>query len=220
MAIENTQKRIPKNDIKFSITLSEEQKQAKEQILQHPFSFIIGKPGSGKTLLSCQIALDQLFKREVNKIIITRPTVATEDNGFLPGTEAEKMEPWLVPIRDNMRKVYNKPEALTNLETKGSIELVSLTHFRGRTFDNCVCIVDEFQNLTKQQLSMVVSRLGKGSIMMLCGDASQCDLKFKNDSAIHEMPKLRGSKYVYEVKLKDNHRHEALDEVLSLLNTL
>jgi phosphate starvation-inducible PhoH-like protein len=220
MAIENTQKRIPKNDIKFSITLSDEQKRAKDQVLQHPFSFIIGKPGSGKTLLACQIALDQLFKRNANKIIITRPTVATEDNGFLPGSEAEKMEPWLVPIRDNMRKVYNKPETLSNLETKGSIELVSLTHFRGRTFDNCVCIVDEFQNLTKQQLSMVISRLGKGSIMMLCGDASQCDLKFKNDSAIHEMPKLRGSKYVYEVKLKDNHRHEALDEVLNLLNTL
>jgi phosphate starvation-inducible PhoH-like protein len=220
MAIDNTQKRIPKNDIKFSITLSDEQKRAKDQVLQHPFSFIIGKPGSGKTLLACQIALDQLFKRNANKIIITRPTVATEDNGFLPGSEAEKMEPWLVPIRDNMRKVYNKPETLSNLETKGSIELVSLTHFRGRTFDNCVCIVDEFQNLTKQQLSMVISRLGKGSIMMLCGDASQCDLKFKNDSAIHEMPKLRGSKYVYEVKLKDNHRHEALDEVLNLLNIL
>jgi phosphate starvation-inducible protein PhoH and related proteins len=220
MPIENTQKRVPKNDVKFSITLSEEQKQAKAQILEHPFNFVLGKAGSGKTLLACQIALDQLFKRQINKIVITRPTVATEDNGFLPGSEAEKMEPWLVPIRSNMRKVYNKPEALTNLENKESIELVSLTHFRGRTFDECVCIVDEFQNLTKQQLSMVIGRLGKGSIMIFCGDLVQCDLKFKNDSAIHEVPKLRGSKYVYEVKLKDNHRHEALDEVLNLLNNI
>ena len=220
MPTENTQKRVPKNDVKFSITLSEEQKQAKAQILEHPFNFVLGKAGSGKTLLACQIALDQLFKRQINKIVITRPTVATEDNGFLPGSEAEKMEPWLVPIRSNMRKVYNKPEVLTNLENKESIELVSLTHFRGRTFDDCVCIVDEFQNLTKQQLAMVVGRLGKGSTMILCGDTMQCDLKSKNDSAIHEVPKLRGSKYVYEIKLMDNHRHEELDEVLNLLNNI
>lgn len=179
-------------------------------------SFIV----THNTLLACQIALDQFFKRQTNKIVITRPTVATEDNGFLPGSEAEKMEPWLVPIRSNMRKVYNKPDILTKMETEESIELVSLTHFRGRTFDNCVCIVDEFQNLTKQQLAMVIGRLGKGSTMIFCGDIVQCDLKFKNDSAIHEVPKLRGSKYVYEVKLKDNHRHEALDEVLNLLNNI
>jgi phosphate starvation-inducible protein PhoH len=171
------------------------------------------------TALAVQIALDKFFKREVNKIIITRPTVATEDNGFLPGTESEKMEPWLVPIYSNMKTVYNKPEVITNMVKKEEIELVSLTHFRGRTFSNAVCIIDEFQNLTKQQLSMALSRLGKGSIMILCGDSSQCDLKFKNDSAIHEVAKLRGCKYVYEVKLKDNHRHEALEEVLRLLET-
>ena len=112
MTKENITKRQPKGSIKFSITLSEEQKSAKEQILIHPFSFIHGNAGSGKTLLAVQIALDQLFKRQYNKIIITRPTVATEDNGFLPGSEQEKMEPWLVPIKSNMRKVYNKPELL------------------------------------------------------------------------------------------------------------
>ena len=220
MPTENTQKRVPKNNVRFSITLSEEQKLSKASILTHPFNFVLGKAGSGKTLLACQIALDQFFKRQVNKIVITRPTVATEDNGFLPGSEAEKMEPWLVPIRSNMRKVYNKPDLLSKMESDETIELVSLTHFRGRTFDNCVCIVDEFQNLTKQQLAMVIGRLGKGSTMIFCGDIVQCDLKSKNDSAIHEVPKLRGSDYVYEIKLTDNHRHEALDEVLNLLNTI
>jgi phosphate starvation-inducible protein PhoH len=85
MSTENTQKRVPKNNVKFSITLSEEQKLSKASILTHPFNFVLGKAGSGKTLLACQIALDQFFKRQVNKIVITRPTVATEDNGFLPG---------------------------------------------------------------------------------------------------------------------------------------
>jgi len=86
---ENKSKRQPKGNIKFNITLSEEQKRAKENILKHAYSFIVGKAGSGKTLLAVQVALDMFFKRQYNKIIITRPTIATEDNGFLPGDEKE-----------------------------------------------------------------------------------------------------------------------------------
>ncbi len=218
MATSNKEKTPPKNDIKYSITLSEEQKQAKAKIIETPFNFLLGQAGSGKTLLAVQIALDMFFKRKVNKIIITRPTVSNEDNGFLPGSLAEKMDPWLVPIRSNMRKVYNKPEILDKMEKEENIELVSLSHFRGRTFDNAICIVDEFQNLTKQQLQMVLSRLGKDSIMILTGDKHQVDLKFKNDSAIHEVPKIKESQFVNEIILKDNHRHEALTEILRLLN--
>jgi phosphate starvation-inducible PhoH-like protein len=128
------------------------------------------------------------------------------------------MDPWLVPLRSNMRKVYNKPELLDKLEKEENIELVSLAHFRGRTFDNAVCIVDEFQNLTKQQLQMVLTRLGKDSLMILTGDRYQIDLKFNNDSAVHEVPKLKPSKWVNEIILTDNHRHEALEEILNLLN--
>ncbi len=214
---ENTAKRVPKGAIKFSLTLSDEQKLAKTSILKHPFNFILGKAGSGKTLLAVQVALDSFFKRRVNKIVITRPTISNEDNGFLPGSLDEKMEPWLVPIRSNMRKVYNKPAILEKMEKDENIELVSLSHFRGRTFDNSIVIVDEFQNLTKQQLAMVLGRLGKGSTMMLCGDPQQIDLKFSNDSAVHEVHKLKDSTYVYSINLKDNHRHESLDEVLRLL---
>lgn len=204
-------------DKKFSLTLSEEQKQAKAQILLHPFNFVTGKAGSGKTLLAVQIALDMFFKKQCEKIVITRPTVSNEDNGFLPGSLEEKMEPWLVPIRSNMRKVYNKPDHLEKMEKDETIELVSLTHFRGRTFERSIVIVDEFQNLTKQQLGMVLGRLGKHSTMILCGDGQQIDLKFNNDSAIHEVPKLKGSQYVYSIALRDNHRHDSIDEVLSLL---
>ena len=214
---ENKTKTPPKGNVRFSISLSEEQKQSKSEILQHPFNFIVGKAGSGKTLLACQIALDMFFKRQINKIVITRPTVSNEDNGFLPGSLDEKMEPWLVPIRSNMRKVYNKPDILAKMESEEKIELVSLSHFRGRTFDDSIIIVDEFQNLTKQQLLMVLGRVGKGSTMILCGDKQQIDLKFGNDSAIHEVPKLKGSKWVYDVVLKDNHRHESLDEIFRLL---
>jgi len=214
---ENVERKPPKGNIKFTISLSDEQKTSKGEILNHPFNFIIGQAGSGKTLLACQVGLDMFFKRQVNKIVITRPTVSNEDNGFLPGSLDEKMEPWLVPIKSNMRKVYNKPAILDKMMVDEQIELVSLTHFRGRTFDNSIVIVDEFQNLTKQQLLMVLGRVGKGSTMILCGDPQQIDLKFRNDSAIHEVPKLKGSKWVYDVVLKDNHRHESLNDILRLL---
>ena len=217
MATQNKEKQAPEGKVKFEITLSDEQKEAKSKILGHPYNFVLGKAGSGKTLLAVQIGLDMFFQRKINQIIITRPTVSNEDNGYLPGSLNEKMEPWLVPIRSNMRKVYNKPAILEKMENDENIELVSLSHFRGRTFENAIVIVDEFQNLTKQQLSMVLGRLGKGSTMILCGDPQQIDLKFPNDSAINEVAKVKASKYVFSVNLLDNHRHASLDEILRLL---
>ena len=218
MAKQNTTKKPPKGSVRFSLSLSEEQKAAKQAILHHPYNFIVGKAGSGKTLLACQIALDLFFKREINKIIITRPTVSTEDNGFLPGSEREKMEPWLVPIRSNMRKVYNKPLILEKMEKEESIELVSLAHFRGRTFENSLVIVDEFQNLTRSQFRMALGRLGKNSTMIFCGDNQQIDLRDKQHSAYHDMAKLANSEYVFKTVLTDSHRHAAIDNLLELLN--
>ena len=218
MAKQNTAKKPPKGSIRFSLSLSPEQKSAKQAILHHPYNFIVGKAGSGKTLLACQIALDMFFKRQINKIIITRPTVSTEDNGFLPGSEKEKMEPWIVPIKSNMRKIYNKPLILEKMETEEKIELVSLAHFRGRTFEKSIIIVDEFQNLTRSQFRMALGRLGKNSTMIFCGDNQQIDLKDKNYSAIVDLPKIDNSQYVYKRVLQDNHRHIAIDEVFELLN--
>ena len=120
---ENISKNPPKGKIKFDIVLSDEQKSTKTAVLYHPYNFIMGKAGSGKTLLAVQIALDMFFTRKINQIVITRPTVSNEDNGYLPGSLDEKMEPWLVPIRSNMRKVYNKPDILAKMEKEEKIEL-------------------------------------------------------------------------------------------------
>ena len=218
MATPNSKKTPPKGAIKFSISLTEEQKLAKARILKAPVNFLIGQAGTGKTLLAVQIALDMFFKREIDHIIITRPTISSEDNGFLPGSLQEKMDPWLVPIRSNMRKVYNKPDILDKMESNLEIELVSLSHFRGRTFDNAVCIIDEFQNLTKPQLQMCLGRLGKNSKMIFTGDRQQIDLKGKEWSAIHDVAKVEQSKFVNKIILRENHRHEALDEIFRMLN--
>lgn len=203
--------------IKYDIQLNDEQKSAKEQILQHPFNFLIGNAGSGKTITSTAIALDQLFKKYISKIVITRPTVSTEDIGFLPGSIDEKMDPWLVPIRENFRKVYNKKDKLEQLERDDIIEIVPLTYFRGRTFENAICIVDEFQNLTHSQLKMCIGRLGQGSIMIFCGDEQQIDLKNKDESAIYDIKKIQNCEFVYVHELTHNHRHNAVFKVLELL---
>ena len=117
----------------------------------------------------------------------------------------------------NMRKVYNKPEKIKTMVDSEEIELVSLTHFRGRTFDDAVVIVDGFQNLTKAQLRMALGRLGKNSVMIFCGDNQQVDLKDSFNSAIDDIAKMEQSNYVYKVVLEDNHRHKAIDDVLKLL---
>ena len=217
MPSSNKAKTPPKNNIRFDIQLSDEQKIAKENMLKYAFSYLVGPAGSGKTLVAVQTALDMYFKRQYDKIIITRPTVATEDNGFLPGTEDEKMEPWLVPIISNMKKVYNKDGKIQKMMDSGEIELVSLAHFRGRTFDNAFVILDECQNLTRSQHRMALGRLGKNSTMIFCGDKLQIDLKNPNDSAIHDLDTLVQSEFVYRIVLQDNHRHPAVDSVLKLL---
>jgi phosphate starvation-inducible PhoH-like protein len=98
------------------------------------------------------------------------------------------------------------------------IEIVPLTFFRGRSFTNAICIIDEAQNLTYNQLKMAIGRLGKDSIMFFCGDYDQIDLKHKETSAIHCLELLKDSDDVQIIELIENHRHPAIGRVLGLLN--
>jgi len=214
--MDNSTKRKPKGDVKFNIVLNEEQKLAKELIIQKPINFLMGRAGSGKTALATQIALDLFFTRQVEKIVITRPTVSSEENGFLPGTIQEKMDPWLVPIRDNMNKAYNA-EKVKQLEADKKIELCALTHFRGRTFERSVIIVDEFENLTETQLIMCLGRLGKESKMIFCGDLDQIDLSTRFKSVGTILSILKKSDHITFIELKENHRHEVLSDVFKLI---
>ena len=115
------EKRKPKNPIKFKIELNQEQKEAKAKILQNTVTLLAGAAGSGKTMLACQIALEKLFMKECDKIIITRPTVSKEEIGFLPGDLREKMDPWVQPIYQNMYSLYDKMK-IEQLIQSGQIE--------------------------------------------------------------------------------------------------
>ena len=211
-----TQKRKPKNPIKFKITLNEEQKEAKNLILETPVSVLKGAAGSGKTLLAVQIALDMLFNREIERIVITRPTVAKEDIGFLPGDLREKMDPWLAPIYANLEMIYDK-DKVEKLLNEGIIEILPFPFMRGRTLVNSCVIVDEAQNVTMNQMEMVLGRLGVGSKLMICGDTSQIDLKNKKESGLDFLNTIAARvDGVKVITLKKNHRHPIVPDILDV----
>jgi phosphate starvation-inducible PhoH-like protein len=209
-------KRKPKNPIKFKISLNEEQKEAKAKILENTVTLLAGSAGSGKTFLACQIALEKLFMRECEKIIITRPTVSKEEIGFLPGDLREKMDPWVQPIYQNMYALYDKVK-IEKLIEEDKIEIVPVSFMRGRTFLDSVVIVDEAQNVTHEQMEMIVTRLGIRSKMIVCGDDHQVDLKSKRESGFRFLySAARKVKNMCAISLKTNHRDPIVEDLIGL----
>jgi phosphate starvation-inducible PhoH-like protein len=209
-------KRKPKNPITFKVQLNDEQKDAKQVILDNPITVLTGAAGSGKTLLACQVALDQLFTREVEKIIITRPLVTQESMGFLPGDIAEKMDPWLQPIYQNFYALYGK-EKVDKEMAEGNIQILPMGYIRGITFVNTLVVADEVQNLNHSQMESLLGRLGKGSKMVLCGDVSQIDLRDKKQSGLAFLRRVEEEVKGFKiVTLKKNHRHEIVQPILEV----
>ena len=138
--------------------------------------FGVGPAGSGKTYLAVAKAVQALQRREVNRIILTRPAVEAGENlGFLPGTLSEKIDPYLRPLHDAMRDMVD-PETIPRLIESGIIEVAPLAYMRGRTLNNAFVILDEAQNTTPAQMKMFLTRLGFGSTMVVTGDLTQVDL--------------------------------------------
>jgi phosphate starvation-inducible protein PhoH and related proteins len=213
------QKRRPKRPINFNVQLNDEQKKAKALILDNPITVLKGMAGSGKTLVATQVALDLLFTREIDKIIITRPTVSKEDIGFLPGDIREKMDPWLAPIYHNLYMLYSKEKVDKEVE-EGRIEIVPFAFMRGRTFVNSFVIVDEAQNVTHSQMETVIGRLGKGSKMVICGDLAQIDLKDKRETGFAFLSRLEEAVPGFVThSLAQNHRHEIVSPILQVYKT-
>ena len=212
-------KRRPKGPIKFNVTLNDEQKEAKASILNSPITVLKGMAGSGKTLVATQVGLDLLFRKEVEKIIITRPTVSKEDIGFLPGDIREKMDPWLAPIYHNLYMLYSKEKVDRELE-KGNIEIVPFAFMRGRTFLNSFVIVDEAQNVTHTQMETVIGRLGIGSKMVICGDIAQIDLKDKRETGFSFLARIEEQVEGFIThSLQHNHRHDIVAPILKVYKT-
>jgi phosphate starvation-inducible PhoH-like protein len=210
------EKRKIKNPIKFHVPLNEEQKVAKELILSNPITVLKGKAGSGKTLAACTVGLDLLFRKEISKIVISRPTVSKEDIGFLPGDIREKMDPWLAPIYQNLYKVYDREKIQAYIQA-GDIEILPFAFMRGTTFTEAFIIVDEAQNVTSTQMEMVISRLGKNSKMVICGDTSQIDLRNRKESGFRFLNIIEKQVKGFKVfELQQNHRHPIVEDILKV----
>lgn len=212
------EKKTIKGEIKFNITLTEEQKEAKRLILDNKVTVLKGQAGSGKTVLAAAVGLDQLFKKQVERIIIARPAVTSgEEIGFLPGTMADKLSPFTAPVYDNMYRVYNKTK-IDELIKDGTIMVIPFAFMRGYNFSNSFVIIDEAQNATLTQLKLVLSRFCEGSKYVVCGDTKQIDLRNKKDSGFdvlyRELTKIEG---FTQYTLKENHRDPIVDEIIKAI---
>ncbi|HSK89739.1 MAG TPA: PhoH family protein [Euzebyales bacterium] len=138
--------------------------------------FAIGPAGTGKTYLAMAMAVEALRRKEVNRILLTRPAVeAGERLGFLPGTLYEKIDPYLRPLFDALHDMMDA-EQLTLLMERGTIEVAPLAYMRGRTLNDSFIVLDEAQNTTAEQMKMFLTRLGFGSQAVVTGDVTQVDL--------------------------------------------
>ncbi|CAG7596258.1 PhoH family protein [Leucobacter soli] len=152
------------------------QRQYVDAIDEHTVTFGIGPAGTGKTYLAMAKAVQALQRREVAKIILTRPAVeAGERLGYLPGTLEDKIDPYLRPLFDAVGSMMEQ-EVVPKLLAAGTIEVAPLAYMRGRTLNEAFVILDEAQNTTPEQMKMFLTRLGYGSKMVVTGDVTQVDL--------------------------------------------
>ncbi|CAN5255084.1 PhoH family protein [soil metagenome] len=152
------------------------QKDYVDAIDRNTIVFGIGPAGTGKTYLAMAKAVQALQRKEVNRIVLTRPAVeAGERLGYLPGSLTEKIDPYLRPLYDALNEMMD-PEIVPKLLAAGSIEVAPLAYMRGRTLNDSFVVLDEAQNSTPEQMKMFLTRLGFGSKMVITGDVTQVDL--------------------------------------------
>ena len=179
--------KTPKKSI---IPRGKNQRQYIENIFNYEVNFGIGPAGTGKTYLAVAAAIDALLNERVDRIILIRPAVeAGEKLGFLPGDLSQKVDPYLRPLYDGLYEMLGI-EKTEKLMAKGIVEIAPLAYMRGRTLNNSFIIVDESQNTTKEQMKMVLTRMGFGSYLVINGDLTQIDLPKNIDSGLSNAVKV------------------------------
>ena len=192
------------------------QKQYLQAIDDHTITFGIGPAGTGKTYLAVAKAVAALYRKQVSRIILTRPAVeAGERLGYLPGTLSEKIDPYLRPLFDALQEML-EPDATAKLMESGVIEVAPLAYMRGRTLNDSFIILDEAQNTTAEQMKMFLTRLGFGSKMVVTGDITQVDLptgKSGLDVATSILADVNDL-HIARLSSKDVVRHELVTRIV------
>jgi len=189
-----------------------------EALNSSDISISIGPAGTGKTFIAVAKALSELLKKNVNRIILTRPAVeAGERLGFLPGDFKEKIDPYLRPLYDALYDLADK-ERIDKLIRDGVIEIAPLAYMRGRTLSNAYLILDEAQNTTSMQMKMFLTRLGMRSKAIITGDVTQIDLSITAKSGLVELEQIVKSiaeiSFVY-LGSEDVVRHPIVKEIIN-----
>lgn len=170
-----SKKEPPKTERKILIPKSKNQAEYIRNVIENDVTLCIGPAGSGKTAIATGLACEALIKNDVSKIIITRPVIESGKGlGFLPGTMLEKINPYMIPILEEMKQYLG--DALMHLKATNIIEICPLEYMRGRNFHNAFMILDEAQNCTFEQIKMFVTRIGMNSKVIINGDTDQSDL--------------------------------------------
>jgi len=193
------------------------QKDYVEAIERNTVTFGIGPAGTGKTYLAMAKAVQALQARKVNRIVLTRPAVeAGERLGFLPGSLADKIDPYLRPLYDALHDMVD-PESIPRLMEAGTIEVAPLAYMRGRTLNDAFIILDEAQNTSVEQMKMFLTRLGFGSKVVVTGDVTQVDLPSSTTSGLRVVEQiLAGVDDVEFCRLtsSDVVRHRLVGEII------
>ena len=188
-----------------------------ESINQNDINFGIGPAGTGKTYLAVASAVDALLKEKVDRIILMRPAVeAGEKLGFLPGDLSQKVDPYLRPLYDALYEMLGIERTEKYLE-KGIVEIAPLAYMRGRTLNNSFIIVDESQNTTKEQMKMILTRMGFGSYLLINGDLTQIDLPKNIESGLaHAVRVVNDTEDIGIVNFdsKDTVRHPLVRKII------
>ena len=193
------------------------QKKYVDAIRHYDIVFSIGPAGTGKTYLAMAMAISSLLKKEVSRIILTRPAVeAGEKLGYLPGTLYDKINPYLRPLYDALYDMIETEKA-NKLVEMGIIEIAPLAFMRGRTLNDSFIILDEAQNTTSEQMKMFLTRLGFNSKTVITGDITQIDLPSGKVSGLIEvrtiLKDIEGIKFVYLTE-EDVVRHELVSAII------
>ena len=182
---------------------------------------VSGPAGTGKTYLAMLAAIKSLRQGDCDKIILTRPAVAVEDekHGFLPGDLNSKMEPWVRPLFDVLKEHYSVKE-LANLLDQEVLEISPLAFCRGRNFKRSWVILDEAQNATPNQLKMLMTRISEGSKIIITGDIEQTDRRNPDNGLLDLTNRLKNNPVygigICEFSKKDIRRHKIIEHILEL----
>jgi phosphate starvation-inducible PhoH-like protein len=206
-------KREYKNDIKYKITLNEEQKEAKRLIIDNQIVIITGRAGSGKSLIGAQCALDFLFKKQCEKIFVTRATIEVGASmGFLPGALEDKFNPYMEAFQENLFKCYDE-QKVTEMINNKKISAYPVQFIRGKTIDDML-IVEEAQNMSKAQMLAILTRLGKTGKIIINGDNEQKDIRDDYNGLSYVIELSKKIDEIKWVKLKENHRSDIVARIL------